>query len=87
MGDSDEDVVLEGSALHHHLVSSGYTDMVVQEKEKCQQPSLAAELEGLPGDSQETDRPRNHMKKKDFILIYRFIYKVFSGHLQPQSLS
>ena len=55
MGDSDEDVVLEGSALHHHLVSSGYTDMVVQEKEKCQQPSLAAELEGLPGDSQETD--------------------------------
>ena len=63
MGDSDEDVVLEGSALHHHLVSSGYTDMVVQEKGKCQQPSLAAELEGLPGDSHENDQARNHMKK------------------------
>ena len=63
MGDSDEDVVLEGSALHHHLVSSGYTDMVVQEKGKCQQPSLAAELEGLSGDSHDTDQPRNHMKK------------------------
>ena len=63
MGDSDEDVVLEGSALHHHLVSSGYTDMVVQEKGKCQHPSLAAELEGLPGDLHENDQPRNHMKK------------------------
>ena len=63
MGDSDEDVVLEGSALHHHLVSSGYTEMVVQEKGTCQQPSLAAELERPPGDLHETDQPRNHMKK------------------------
>ena len=31
---SDKDVVLAGSALHQHLVSSGYTDIELREKEK-----------------------------------------------------
>ena len=63
MDDFDEDVVLEGSALHEHLVSSGYTDMEVQEKEKFTPASFAAELEGANGDLHEQDSPSKFMKK------------------------
>ena len=46
MDDLDEDVVLEGSALHEHLVASGFTDIEVQGNNHCKQGSLAAELIG-----------------------------------------
>ena len=65
MCDSDEDVVLVGSALHQHLVSSGYMDMEVQEKEKDKGTSIAAELDGVNGVCGENgnEQPVNSMKK------------------------
>ena len=67
MSDSDEDVVLAGSALHHHLVSSGYTDIEVHEKEreKTKQPTLADELHNFNGVCCENgnDQPDTSMKK------------------------
>ena len=51
MCDSDEDVVLAGSALHNHLVINGHTDIEVPEKkkEKRKQPTLSNELDVLNG--------------------------------------
>ena len=49
MCDSDEDVVLAGSALHNDLVINGDTDIEVpeKEKEKSKQSILANELDVL----------------------------------------
>ena len=46
MCDSDEDVVLAGSALHNHLVINGHTDI---EKEKRKQSTLSYEQDVLNG--------------------------------------
>ena len=49
MCDSDEDVVLAGSALHNHLVINGHKDIEVPEKEKerSKQSTLSNELDVL----------------------------------------
>ena len=46
MCDSDEDVVLAGSALHNILVINGHTDI---KKEKRRQSTLSNELDVLNG--------------------------------------
>ena len=51
MCDSDEDIVLAGSALHNHLVISCNTDIddPEKEKEKSKQATLANELDVVNG--------------------------------------
>ena len=63
MDDLDEDVVLEGSALHEHLVNSGYTDMEVQGKETYKEGSLAAELIGVMDDLSYKESPERYQEK------------------------
>ena len=46
MDELDEDVVLEGSVLHEHLVTSGFTDIEVLGIENYKQGSLADEMIG-----------------------------------------
>ena len=48
MCDLDEDVVIEGSELHKHLVNSGFEDLEIVAKDNgCKtELSLADELEG-----------------------------------------
>ena len=51
MCDSDENVVLAGSALHNHLVINGHKDIEApeKEKEKGKQSTLANEQDAVNG--------------------------------------
>ena len=51
MGDTDEDVVISGSALHKHLVQSGFSDVEISRAQNnTDELSLAHELNGACGE-------------------------------------